>query len=72
MPEPASESRIITVSTRRLVGSLWLVKLAEQGHGGTKYMPWWSKGDPWRVVVDRLARVLEWRAAQRDEGRTHG
>jgi hypothetical protein len=50
--------RHITIETRRLIGRLWLVKLAEVGNGGNKYLPWISNGDPTVHVARRLGRAL--------------
>jgi hypothetical protein len=58
--------RTITVTTRRIIGRLWLVKLAERGYGGTKRVLYWSEGDQRQEIIARVARVL------RDEMREAG
>jgi hypothetical protein len=55
--------REITIVPRRLFGRVWLVKLAEVGHGGNKWVPYIGT-DPTRFFTRRLPGVLQ-RSARR-------
>jgi hypothetical protein len=59
MAEPTTPPLVFKLSTRRIVGRLWLVKLSSRGSGAwPSYMPYWSKGNPRQELMARHARVL--------------
>jgi hypothetical protein len=52
-----SVERRITIHPHRIVGRFYVVKLAEQGHGGNKWVPYIGK-NPVEFFAERLTRVL--------------
>jgi hypothetical protein len=50
--------REITIIPRCIIGRFYMVKLAEQGHGGNKWVPYVGT-DPTGFFAERLARVIE-------------